>query len=340
MARSILIADASPGFAGMLQQALSSVGFQCILAHTGREAFQLASSGQIDLAIIDFHLPDGPAEELVRALQQARPGIILLGISPDNDPKNPVIPMLGMQGAITKPFYLPDLVPYIAGLLGADVPSLAEVYPEEPETAEEAGIKPPPPKKSTRSVPWLENPGRAGVWLERLAAENSALECLITRNGELHANAGSLSREKLSLVARHVSQMWSQTPGGAIAQYVRLPPDDEEYFLYSVSLALNFDLTLLFDRKTSLSAARRRAKAFEKALDLPPATGTLRKITGELAALKHKTGELLTFKRKAGDVPGGNLPTGDLPKARRVTGELIRSKPSDPAAGPPDDHAS
>jgi CheY-like chemotaxis protein len=328
MTRSILIADANPGFAGMLQQALSSVGFQCLLAHTGREAFQLASDGPVDLAIVDFHLPDGPAEELVRALQRVRPGIILLGIPSDNDPDNPVISMLGMQGAITKPFYLPDLVPYIASLLGADVPSLAEVFPEE--TEEEASIKPPPPKKSTRSVPWLENPGRAGAWLERFAAQNSVQACLITHGGELHAVAGSLSREKLSLVARRVSLMWSETPGGAIAQYVRLPPDDEEFFLYSISLALNFDLTLLFDRKTSLSAARRRAKVFEKALDQPPATGTLQKITGELAAFKHRTGELLGSRRK----------TGDLSTGKRRTGELPRSKPDDSSAGPPDDHDS
>jgi len=330
MNRSILIVDASPGFAGMLQQALSSVGFQCILAHTGREAFQLASGGPVDLAIVDFHLPDGPAEELVRALQGVHPGILLLGIPPDNDPDNPIIPMLGMQGAITKPFYLPDLVPYIAALLGAEVPSLAEVFPEAPETAEQAMIKPPPPKKSTRSVPWLENTGQAGAWLERLSAENSALACLITHGGELHAGAGSLSREKLSLVARRVSQMWAETPGGAIAQYVRLPPENEEIFLYSISLALNYDLTLLFDRKTSLSVARRRAKAFEKALDLPPATGMLRKITGDLAAFRQKTGELLTPRRRTGEILGG----------KRRTGELPPSKPTDSSAGPSDRHGS
>jgi CheY-like chemotaxis protein len=320
MSRSILIVDANPGFAGMLQQALSSVGFQCILAHTGREAFQLASGGLVDLAIVDFHLPDGPAEELVRALQGVHPGILLLGIPPDNDPDNPVIPMLGMQGAITKPFYLPDLVPQIAALLGAEVPSLAEVFPEEPETLEETVIKPPPPKKSTRSVPWLENAGKASAWLERLSAENSALACLITHGAELHAGAGSLSREKLSLLARRVSQMWAETPGGAIAQYVRLPPENEEMFLYSISLALNYDLTLLFDRKTSLSVARRRAKVFEKALDVPPVGGTVRRITGELAAIRHKTGEILSGKRRIGDLPP--------------------FKPTDSSSGPSDRHGS
>jgi CheY-like chemotaxis protein len=340
MTHSILIVDASPGFAGMLQQALSSVGFQCALAHTGREAFQIASGGSIDLAIIDFHLPDGPAEELVGALQAVHPNMLLLGIPPDNDPENPLIPMLGMQGAINKPFYLPDLVPYIGELLGVEVPPLAEVFPEEPETAEEESIKPPPPKKSTRSIPWLENAGRASAWLERLASENSVLACLITRGADLHAGAGSISREKLSLVARRVSEMWAETPGGAIAQYVRLPPEDEEIFLYSVSLALNFDLTLLFDRKTSLSAARRRAKAFEKALDRPPATGTLRKGTGELALTKRRTGELFPPKRRTGELAGTRSRTGELSLNRPKTGELPRPKSVNPFIDPSDDHGS
>jgi CheY-like chemotaxis protein len=330
MNRTILIVDANPGFAGMLQQALSSVGFQCLLAHTGREAFQLASGGPVDLAIIDFHLPDGPAEELVRALQGIHPSTLFLGIPPDNNPDNPIIPMLGMHGAITKPFYLPDLVPYLAGLLGMEVPTLAEVFPEEPETLEQAAIKPPPPKKSTRSVPWLDNSGKAGAWLEKLSAENSTLACLITHDGGLHAGAGSISREKLSLIARRVAEMWAGTPGGAIAQYIRIPPENDEIFLYSISLAMNYDLTLLFDRKTSLSVARRRAKAFEKALDLPPATGTLRRITGDLAALRQKTGELLSPRRK----------TGDLSGAKRRTGELPPSKPTDTSTGSPDDHGS
>lgn len=340
MTHSILIVDASPGFAGMLQQALSSVGFQCALAHTGREAFQIASNGSIDLAIIDFHLPDGPAEELVGALKAVHPSTLLLGIPPDNDPDNPLIPMLGMQGAITKPFYLPDLVPFIADLLGADVPPLAEVFPEEPETTEEESIKPPPPKKSTRSIPWLENAGRASAWLERLTSENSVLACLITRGADLHAGAGSLSREKLSLVARRVSEMWAEIPGGVIAQYVRLPPEDEEIFLYSVSLALNFDLTLLFDRKTSLSAARRRAKAFEKALDQPPATGALRKGTGELALTKRRTGELFPPKRRTGELAGTRSRTGELSLNRPKTGELPRPKSVKPFIDPSDDHGS
>jgi CheY-like chemotaxis protein len=350
MSPSILIVDPNPGLSAMLQQALSSVGFDCTLAPTGREAFQIASNRLIDLAIIDFQLPDGPADELIRVFQTIRPEMILLAIPPDNDPDSAAVAALGIHGTLTKPFYLPDLVPYIAGLLGVEVPSLAEVGPEEPEETELDILKPPPPKKSTRSVPWLDNAGRAAAWLERLAEENSVLACLITRGAELHAGAGALSREKLSLLARRVAEIWSVTPGGTIMQYVRIPPEDEEVFLFSVSIALDFDLTLLFDRKTSLSAARRRAKKFELALDKPPATGTFHKTTAELVAARRKTGELGMPKPRTGDLSGarrrtGELSgtkreTGDLRKPRSITDELRRARQSRPPTAQPDDHDS
>jgi CheY-like chemotaxis protein len=347
MSPSILIVDANPGLAAMLQQALSSAGFDCTLALSGREAFQTASAKQVDLAIVDFHLPDGPAEDLVRVFQRIRPEMILLGIPPDNDPANPIIAQLGIQGALTKPFYLPDLVPYIAGLLGVEAPPVEEIPPEEPEESILDILKPPPPKKSTRAVPWLENAGKASAWLERLATENSVLACLITRGAELHAGAGAFSREKLSLIARKVAEIWSVTPGGTVMQYVRVPPDDEEVFLYSISIALDYDLTLLFDRKTSLSSARRRAKSFEKALDKPPATGSFRKTgelaagrrkTGELEATKPRTGDLSASRRRTGGLAGSKRRTGDLAGPRRRTGEIKSSRQTDPSAGPTDEH--
>ncbi|MBN1440953.1 MAG: response regulator [Anaerolineales bacterium] len=349
MNRSILIVDANPGLAAMLQQALSAVGFDCTLALTGREAFQTASGKPVDLAIVDFHLPDGPAEELIRAFQKIRPEMILLGIPPDNDPENPVIAELGIQGALTKPFYLPDLVPYIAGLLGVEAPPLAESGFEEGEESELDLLKPPAPKKSTRLVPWLENAGKAGAWLDRLASENSVRACLITRGDELHAGAGEFSRDKLSLIARHAAEIWAVTPGGTVMQYVRIPPDNEEVFLFSISIALDYDLTLLFDRKTSVSAARRRAKNFEKALDTPPATGVFRRSTAEFAASRRKTGELgmpkprtgdlIGAMRKTGELGGPKRKTGDLPrKPGSITDELRRARLAHPPADSPDNH--
>jgi CheY-like chemotaxis protein len=307
MPRSILIVDASPGFAGMLQEALTAVGFQCTLAHTGREAFQIFSSSPVDLAIIDFHLPDGPPEELVRAMQNIRPESILLGIPPDNDINNPVIETLGMQGALTKPFYLPDLVPQLAEVLGVEVSPLAEAFAEEAEPVEADPFRPPPPKKSTRAIAWLKDAGRAAAWLEKLAAENSVYACMILRGPELHAGAGALSRENLSLLGRRVAEKWATTPGGTIVQYIKIPPEESELFLYSVSIAQDYDLTLIFDRKISITAARRRAKTFEKALDKPPVTGTFRRVTGPMTASKKKTDALARERRS--NQPGGSKET-------------------------------
>jgi CheY-like chemotaxis protein len=308
MPRSILIVDANPGFAGMLNQALAAVGFECTLAASARTAALHASTAHVDLAILDFHLPDAPAEELIQVLRSLRPNIILLGIPPDNNPDNPIVSQLGLQGALTKPFYLPDLVPYIAGLLGVEVAPPPEEYPEEAAEGEPGRIKPPPPKKSTSRIPWLEDSRRADAWLEQVSAANPVLACMITRGAELHAGAGALSREKLALLARRVSEMWTGTSGGTILQYVRIPPDDTECLFYSVSIALDLDLTLFFDRQTTLTAARRKAQVFQKALGKPPATGTL-----------HGPGEPGPAKKTTGSLRGAG---GEGGVVKKVTGAL------------------
>ena len=303
-------------------------GSNASLAHTGREAFQLASSGPVDLAIVDFHLPDGPAEELVRALQGVRPGIILLGIPPDNDPDNPLIPMLGMQGAITKPFYLPDLVPYIAGLLGADVPSLAEVFPEELETDEEAAIKPPPPKKSTRSVPWLENAGRAGAWLEQI------------RIGEFrsglpdHARRGTARRSRFALTGKTFPRRAARFPDVVRNPRRRHRPicpaasgRTRRFFLYSISLALNFDLTLAV-RPEDL-ALRGPAQGQSVRKSARPAAGH-RNASKNHRRTRRDSGTRRAnswpARRKTGDLPPGNVGPANCRKPGAQTGELPRSK--------------
>jgi len=125
---------------------------------------------------------------------------------------------------------------------------------------------------------------------------------MITRGAELHAAAGGISREKLALMARKVADLWAGASGGTILQFIRIPPDDTECLVYSVSIALDLDLTLFFERTTSLAAARRRAQAFQRALGKPPATGTLRP-PGGTGPLRKSTGELGRTPRKS--TPGG-----------------------------------
>jgi CheY-like chemotaxis protein/REP element-mobilizing transposase RayT len=273
MPRSILIVDANPGFAGMLEQAFTGAGFTCAPALTAEEAVRIASSQPIDLAIVDFHVPDASVRDLIRALRALQPSAILLGIPLDNNPDNPLLDELGMQGGLFKPFYLPSLIPYIARILGEEMP--ASVAPDELPPAPPEDLSRPPTHRSTRSFPWLNDPGYLAEVLDQTAAANPVVACMVTRGTQLCAWAGALTRDQLSLVARKVAESWSDSPGGTLARYIHVPLMASDVYLYSTSLSIDLDLTILFDPKTPLSVTRQRALNFLKALERNPESSLL-----------------------------------------------------------------
>jgi CheY-like chemotaxis protein/REP element-mobilizing transposase RayT len=268
MPRSILIIDANPGFAGMLDQAFTGAGFSCAPALTAEEAVRIASSQPIDLAIVDFHIPDASVRDLVRALRALQPSAILLGIPLDNNPDNPILDELGMQGGLFKPFYLPSLVPYIATILGETLPP--HVIPHELPAPPPEEIARPTTRRSTRHLPWLNDAGYLAEVLDQTAAENPVVACMVTRGTQLCAWAGSLTREQLSLVARKVADSWADNSGGSLTRYIHVPLTLSDVYLYSTSLTVDLDLSLLFDQKTPLSVTRQRALNFLKALERNP----------------------------------------------------------------------
>jgi DNA-binding response OmpR family regulator len=121
-----LIADSNFGFAGMVQQAIVEAGFSCQTAASAREAIQMASTTQVSLAIIDLDMPDAAPSAFVAELRRASPGIILLGIPPDDEAKARELPSLGLQGTLSKPFYMPDFIPQLKTFLSEPPPALKE----------------------------------------------------------------------------------------------------------------------------------------------------------------------------------------------------------------------
>ena len=67
---------------------LSRLGYDVLAAKTGEEARDLFRSTAIDLAIVDYRLPDVLGDELCRELKEAQPGvriILVSGAYPDHD---------------------------------------------------------------------------------------------------------------------------------------------------------------------------------------------------------------------------------------------------------------
>jgi DNA-binding NarL/FixJ family response regulator/REP element-mobilizing transposase RayT len=274
MPRSILIADSNFGFAGMLQQAIVEAGFPCQTAVTAREAINMASSYQVSLAIIDLDLPDAVPAAFVSELRRASPGIILLGLLPEDEAKAREVPSLGLQGTLTKPFYMPDFIPQLKTLLsepsaatreaatpgllaaeekllemlgigGAEKPA-SPLTPELPATAAEAA-----PRELT-----FPNATQASALMARLMAGTPTRTSLLVLEGKLFSFAGELPAEHAAQAARLVAGGWNRHQRGVWLRYFRLSGTEEDLLLYSTPAGGKFILALVFPGPTPVREAR------------------------------------------------------------------------------------
>jgi len=71
--RTVLLVDDSPTIRSIVQVYLQGMGCKFLEAADGREALSLVSTGHVDLAIIDLHMPKMDGLEFTRVLRQSGP---------------------------------------------------------------------------------------------------------------------------------------------------------------------------------------------------------------------------------------------------------------------------
>ena len=70
----LLVVEDEPRMAGLLRQGLSEEGHSVTLAAEGRHGFDLASSGEFDVLILDVMLPGISGFEIARRLREVQSG--------------------------------------------------------------------------------------------------------------------------------------------------------------------------------------------------------------------------------------------------------------------------
>ena len=109
---TILVIDDEEMIVNMSRMILEELGYRVIEARSGREAVNVANSfdGKIDLAILDFGLPDTPALKAYRLLKEARPNLKVLLCSgyAIGDPIQEILDA-GADDFIQKPFSIAGL---------------------------------------------------------------------------------------------------------------------------------------------------------------------------------------------------------------------------------------
>ncbi|MBO1752376.1 response regulator transcription factor [Actinotalea sp. BY-33] len=107
----ILIAEDEERIASFIAKGLRSAGYTPVVVGTGREAYDLAQSGEVDLLVLDLGLPDQDGFTVLRRLREARnslPVIILTARGSVDDT------VAGLEGGaddyMAKPFRFEELL--------------------------------------------------------------------------------------------------------------------------------------------------------------------------------------------------------------------------------------
>ncbi len=348
MPGSILVADSNFGFAGMLQQAIVEAGFTCQTAATAREAINMASSSQISLAIIALDLPDAVPAALVSELRRASPGIILLGILPEEESKAREVPSLGLQGTLTKPFYMPDFIPQLKTLLSEPAPAFKEASAPELLAAEEkllemlgiggtekpvvpaAAEMPPTSEGSAPRELAFPNATQASAAMARLMAGTATRASLLVLEDKLFSFAGELPSEHAAQAARLVAGGWSRHERGVWLRYFRLAGTEEDFLLYSTPAGGKYILALVFPSPTPVREARSATHAVLEGLHrVGPAAGEEPRMDairpGKTAVLRSREDEPV----QSVVVPGKTRRL-DARKAARATAAAQAAAPAAP----------
>jgi signal transduction histidine kinase len=110
---AVLVVEDNPVTAAMLDRAFREYNWRVLLARSGEEARACFISTEIDLAIIDYHLPDEKGDQLLLAFKDWRPSAVCIMITADSTPEHALDWMeKGASAYLRKPFsakYLVDV---------------------------------------------------------------------------------------------------------------------------------------------------------------------------------------------------------------------------------------
>lgn len=307
MPYQILIATPHAAFGELLRISLEETGeYRVRLVQAGREVLASLARLPFDLVLLDADLADLPLLELANQVHALR-GPRLMVVPPDNDPKHPLLAGIEIHGFVYRPFYTPDMLESVSGLMRP-----LGTAPARPPEIEET-----PPE-------WLDEPTRAETHVQNALVGCTAHLVLVTRRGQVLVAFGSLDRPAAQEIANILLR---STPAGLkndLARYFRLNNIPVDYILYARSLAGEVRLALVYEVSTPLTRIRSQMNAIVKALAQPPL---------ESALLKTETPTADPFEWAVESESGGEDSISDVEMAN-LTAWLAEMPSPDPDPSP------
>lgn len=198
------------------------------LTQNGASAISSTRHVPYRLAILDGNLENESLVQLALNLRAAVAGIKVMVIPPANNPHHPLLAGIEPDGYVYQPFYVPDLLDAITGLLGPDV---------QVEDAASSATLPPA---------WLEDLGRARQALQNLLPSAAAHSALLICARDAWISAGVLGQVGAQEICYALLRYTASQNQSDLARYVRLSSDNSEHLVYATPLVSGVLLALVF----------------------------------------------------------------------------------------------
>lgn len=117
---TVLVVEDEPALRELIDGFLTGVGYRVLVAAGGREALSLfsAAAGAVDVVVTDMLMPSMSGVELVRELDDLKPGIRVLFMSGYAFDDASILTSRPGSEFIAKPFTLPELAARVQSLIG------------------------------------------------------------------------------------------------------------------------------------------------------------------------------------------------------------------------------
>jgi len=318
MALPVLIVTPQAEFGASLRQELNSLRFDLFTTSDFTEAVRYIRKNDCLAVILDaLH---GGAElsvlDIGFALRQVKSDLRFVVISGGTSEVD--THLLSPLAVLSKPLSMIELNLLLEKLVDPlhQSNSIPEGVALAPSTSPETN------SVETSWPVWLKDVSKAAQHLTRLTLESSAQAALITRQNELWAYAGQLSREAAQEITESLQHYWDAQGESDLLRFVRLRSTDAQHMLYARKLAENMLLALVFDAETPFSTIRSQANRLVKNLaDNSPvaAPSAIAPVESPVPVLNPGNDD---FDNDDGD---------DLPPISDLLGEVPPPNPPDPA---------
>ena len=263
MKQRILVIDPDIAFATLLKESLEqTLLYQITTANDGQAVLDTLAQDGWAMVILDLGLTDPPAEQVAQSVRAQHPELPLMVIPLDGDALPPEISALGIQGVLTKPFFLPDLSSLVARAMSTQSPvPVSPAMVETPEPPAQPALVQP-----SRGARWTGDKAKLAAPLSALARELNAEAVMLTCGDDLVAHAGRLAREEAEQLGHVIVASWRASAqvakllGREKVCFEQSMQEGGDYVLYSLSTAGEMVLSVALNSNTPLGIVRYHTK--------------------------------------------------------------------------------